>query len=108
MTTSDRASENSTPLVADEEYLEAHPVLKEHPDCADLHVFLYQFVDHEMSAQDRQRLEQHIDACPDCAEMVCAEEQIRQVLQHVCETNAPNSLRQKILQGLHQTHDPCV
>ncbi|MDR7354938.1 hypothetical protein J2S37_001476 [Corynebacterium felinum] len=30
------------------------------------------------------------------------------MLQHVCETNAPNSLRQKILQGLHQTHDPCV
>lgn len=71
-----------------------------HVDCEDIHVFLYQFVDKAMTAEEQKRLEAHLDLCPGCAEVVANETQLRGVLQKVCESAAPSSLCDRILKAL--------
>ena len=61
----------------------------------DLHIFLYELVDNELTDEDCSRLKRHISECPACAEKVAAETALREIL-HCCACDAPKSLRDKI------------
>ncbi|MDO5097579.1 MAG: mycothiol system anti-sigma-R factor [Corynebacterium sp.] len=88
------------------QWLESRPTIGETANCDDLHIFLYELVDKELTEADCAKLELHITQCPDCAEMVAAETELRDVLKKCTASPAPESLRSKIAQVIANTEFP--
>ncbi|MDO4630693.1 MAG: mycothiol system anti-sigma-R factor [Corynebacterium sp.] len=78
------------------QWADSRPQLSGECGCHDLHVFLYELVDRELTDEDCRRLEAHLKGCPSCAEIVEAETALREVLHRCSCSNAPQSLREKI------------
>ncbi|AKK05138.1 mycothiol system anti-sigma-R factor [Corynebacterium mustelae] len=90
----------------DIQWQESRPTIGETASCDDLHVFLYELVDKELTEADCAKLELHLAQCPDCAEMVAAETELRDVLKKCTTSPAPASLRSKIAQVIAETEFP--
>lgn len=65
-------------------------------NCSEVHQGLYELVDQALSAEDCERLQKHIENCPQCRAMLMAEEEFRAVLRQCCYGKAPETLRQRI------------
>ena len=50
----------------------SRPHVSSECNCHDLHIFLYELVDNELTDEDCSRLKRHISECPACAEKVAA------------------------------------
>lgn len=62
------------------EWAASRPHVSSECNCHDLHIFLYELVDNELTDEDCRRLKHHISECPACAEKVAAETALREVL----------------------------
>lgn len=90
----------------DNHWHENRPTIKETADCDDLHIFLYELVDKELTEADCTKLELHLAQCPECADMVAAETELRSVLKKCTASPAPESLRSTIAQVIAETEFP--
>ena len=50
------------------EWAASRPHVSSECNCHDLHIFLYELVDNELTDEDCSRLKRHISVCPACAE----------------------------------------
>lgn len=81
---------------SDSEWLAARPSISHTISCSDLHIYLYELVDHTLDPSNCARLEAHLATCPACAEFVAAEARLRELLQQCACCSAPITLRERI------------
>jgi mycothiol system anti-sigma-R factor len=70
--------------------------------CEDMDKLLQPFLDRELSENELQQVQAHLDACPPCVRVFHLEVSLRRVVRRACSESAPQSLRARILhhQGL--------
>lgn len=64
--------------------------------CAEFHGSMHELLDGELSAEQCNRLRQHLAYCQFCAQQLEAEVSFRGLLRQCCCQPAPESLRQRI------------
>ncbi|MBP3088747.1 mycothiol system anti-sigma-R factor [Corynebacterium sp. sy017] len=64
--------------------------------CSEVHVGMYALLDRELTPAECQRLEAHVAQCPECAQQIAAEVDLRQLLKKCCCQPAPESLKERI------------
>lgn len=69
-------------------------------DCNDTLRELYEFLDGEVTPEDRARLKQHLDDCSPCLAAFDFEAELRMVVRQRCTEPVPDELRMKIVQAL--------
>ncbi|AKE40721.1 anti sigma factor [Corynebacterium kutscheri] len=68
----------------------------EHDECVELRAYMFALLDQELTAEDCARLNEHVDNCPHCREMLEAESELRGLLRKCCCDPAPGRLRERI------------
>ena len=76
-------------------------------NCQEFDSVLQPFLDGEFEPEERVEVEAHLSGCPGCAQRVHEEARVQQSLrraarQAVASTRAPDALRARLQQGLHQ------
>ena len=61
---------------------------------------LYQFLDGEITDEDRTHIQQHLDDCSPCLAAFDFEAELRQVVRNRCVDTVPESLRARIAQAI--------
>ncbi|MCU1454768.1 MAG: anti-sigma factor [Acidimicrobiales bacterium] len=69
-------------------------------DCNETLRELYGFLDGELTPENRQHLQQHIDDCSPCLAAYDFELELRMVIRRRCVEQVPESLRRKIAEAL--------
>jgi mycothiol system anti-sigma-R factor len=69
-------------------------------DCNETLRELYQYLDGELTDEDRQHIQGHLDDCSPCLEAYDFEAELRLVVRHRCIEQAPESLRERIARVL--------
>jgi anti-sigma factor (TIGR02949 family) len=72
-------------------------------DCDRLVEVLYEYVDGDCDENLRERLAEHVEQCPTCLEQLGIEQQVRQLLQVRCTSQAPDGLRGRIVTALRSS-----
>ena len=68
------------------------------PDCAEVVLRLFEYVDNEAGPEDRQLIEQHLDACGSCLREYERDLLLKSLVRRACEPErAPRTLRMQIL-----------
>ena len=65
--------------------------------CAEVYESLFELLDGEVTAQRRQLLVAHLEACPACFEKLGIEKEVRDLIRRCCVTCAPLSLKERIV-----------
>lgn len=67
-------------------------------DCADVMLRLFEYVDHEAAAEDRQRIREHLSACASCLREYEHDVLLKAIVRRACGCEpAPEALRSQIL-----------
>lgn len=69
---------------------------KEQSECVRFDRWLTPYVDEELDAIHCLEVEDHLDVCPDCRDLVQGLRTTRNSLQRVCAVSAPSSLRERL------------
>ena len=69
-------------------------------DCKETLQELYQYLDGELTEDDRAHIAGHLDDCSPCLEAFDFEAELLQVVRNRCTDTAPESLRQRIAQAI--------
>lgn len=58
---------------------------------------LYQYLDRELSAEERLEVQRHLDQCPPCRDHFRFEENVLSIIGQRCrQTSAPTELRDRV------------
>jgi len=69
--------------------------------CPENEAFIHAYVDGEIAGEERGRFQEHLLACPSCANAVRAQERFRAAVRgHLAPVAAPEALRQRITQDI--------
>ncbi len=68
--------------------------------CRDITDYLFEYLDHQLSAVQSERLQAHISGCTRCTERAEAETHVRDILRASCREVAPVTLRVRIAQQI--------
>ncbi|WP_099025580.1 mycothiol system anti-sigma-R factor [Mycolicibacterium palauense] len=80
------------------------PVDPEHPECASVIAEVWTLLDGECTAETREKLRAHLDACPTCLRYYGVEERIKQLIAVKCSGDkAPEGLRQRLRLEISRT-----
>ena len=71
-------------------------------DCNETLRELYQYLDGELTDDDRVHIQAHLDDCSPCLAAYDFEAELRMVVRHRCIEQAPPELRARIAQALQQ------
>ncbi|WP_298490134.1 mycothiol system anti-sigma-R factor [uncultured Rothia sp.] len=63
---------------------------------------LYEFLDRELSPEQLRRVQSHLDACPECADVKDFELMIREKMRSSCAQQAPKQLKARLLQDVQK------
>jgi len=66
-------------------------------NCRDAEARLDQFVDRELTADEIEEVQHHLDSCPPCLQKFRYESQVRRLVRLACSELAPSSLRMRII-----------
>lgn len=80
----------------------------EHGDCDAARHTLYHFLDGELTAERRQVIREHLDACSPCFEAFDFEAELRTVIAKRCCEELPPGLTQRISAALNLEGHPPV
>ena len=69
-------------------------------DCNETLRELYQYLDGELTEDDRRHIQGHLDDCSPCLEAFDFEAELRMVVRHRCIEQVPESLRDRIARVL--------
>jgi mycothiol system anti-sigma-R factor len=69
-------------------------------DCNETLRELYLFLDGELTDEDREHIQQHLDDCSPCLEAYDFEAELRLVVKHRCTDTVPESLRARIAEAI--------
>ena len=69
-------------------------------DCNETLRELYQYLDGELSQDDRDHIAQHLDDCSPCLEAFDFEAELKQVVRNRCVDHAPESLRRRVAEAI--------
>lgn len=69
-------------------------------DCERVHLQVFRYVDGELTAWRRVRVERHLRRCPECKGGVEFERRIKIVLKRSCEVEVPEGLAERIRRAL--------
>ncbi len=75
-------------------------------DCEETHEHLHLLLDGELGLIRRRSVVRHLNDCSPCAEEASFEFDFRQVVARKCAEEAPEALRERILQNLGIQHQP--
>jgi mycothiol system anti-sigma-R factor len=82
----------------------AGPVDPEHPECAAVIAEVWTLLDGECTADTREKLRHHLDACPACLRYYGLEERIKKMIAKECSgEKAPESLRRRLRLEISRT-----
>ncbi|WP_167142763.1 zf-HC2 domain-containing protein [Canibacter zhoujuaniae] len=73
-------------------------------DCATLRAKVEELVHGELDAQEQQTLRAHIDGCDGCKSIEDTLHRLTKAVQRACKEQAPESLREVIMQQLRSNH----
>ena len=80
------------------------PVDPEHPECAAVIAEVWTLLDGECTSQTRERLRQHLEACPECFKHYGLEERIKALIATKCKgERAPEGLRERLRLEIRRT-----
>ena len=65
--------------------------------CAEVDHHLDEFLDGELTADDRELLEQHFRECPPCRAQLALALMLQRLVARSCVSRAPESLRKRVL-----------
>ena len=63
---------------------------------------LYEFLDRELSPEQLRTIQEHLNACPECADVKDFELMIREKMRSSCAQQAPEQLKARLLQDVHK------
>jgi anti-sigma factor (TIGR02949 family) len=66
-------------------------------DCGEALAHLYEFIDGEIGAEDKQRIAAHLDECGPCLDEFDVERLVKALVHRSCGEHAPNALRAKVV-----------
>jgi mycothiol system anti-sigma-R factor len=72
-------------------------------DCSETLHELYQYLDGELTEDDRQHIERHLNDCSPCFEAFDFEAELRMVIRRRCTESVPDRLRKKIADAIDWT-----
>jgi mycothiol system anti-sigma-R factor len=75
-------------------------------NCDDALHELYGYLDGELTAERRTKIQDHLDDCPPCYEAFDFEAELRVVIARKCTETVPESLKQRIAQAIAQESQP--
>ncbi len=75
-------------------------------DCERALVVLYQFLDGELTVERKQRIEFHLNGCPQCFSAFDFEQELRLVVRSKLQTQVPPMLRDRIGEALRSDLPP--
>ena len=73
-------------------------------DCNETLRELYQYLDGELTEDDRTHIQEHLDDCSPCLEAFDFEAELRMVIRHRCIEQVPDELRARVEAALHDEH----
>jgi mycothiol system anti-sigma-R factor len=76
-----------------------------HDDCASVLEHVYEYIDHEMAADDLATVKQHLDECSPCLAEYGLEQAVKALVQRCCCETAPEELRAKVLSKIRQVQE---
>jgi mycothiol system anti-sigma-R factor len=66
-------------------------------ECAELIAKVWNFIDGECNAEDREKLRKHLDECPPCEQLHGLEERLKMLIATKCRgEKAPETLRERL------------
>ena len=71
-----------------------------HANCDDARHTLYEFLDGELTAEVKQEIQQHLEACAPCFEKFDFEAEVLLIISRKCSEQVPPGLHEKILAAL--------
>jgi mycothiol system anti-sigma-R factor len=71
-------------------------------ECNDTLRELYQFLDGELTEDDRTHIQQHLDDCSPCLAAFDFEAELRIVVRNRCVDTVPEALRNRIARAIEQ------
>lgn len=73
------------------------PIDPDHPGCAAVIAEVWTLLDGECTAETRERLKQHLEACPACLRHYGVEERVKRLIAMKCSgEKAPDGLRERL------------
>ncbi len=69
-------------------------------DCNKTLQELYQYLDGDLTDDDRSHIQHHLDDCSPCLEAFDFEAELRQVVRNRCVDHVPDSLRARIAEAI--------
>lgn len=73
-------------------------------DCSSALAELYQFLDMELTAENKSAIAAHLDACGPCVEVFDFHVELKALVARCCTTEVPSELRARILAELDRSH----
>lgn len=71
-------------------------------DCNETLREIYEYLDGELTHEEKAKLHQHLEECQPCFEAFDFEAELREVIRKRCTENVPDSLRNKVRLALEQ------
>ncbi|HEY7052941.1 MAG TPA: mycothiol system anti-sigma-R factor [Mycobacterium sp.] len=76
----------------------------DHADCAAVMAEVWTLLDGECTAETRDKLRHHLEACPGCLRYYGVEERIKALIANKCGGDkAPERLRQRLMMEISRT-----
>jgi mycothiol system anti-sigma-R factor len=72
------------------------------PDCNETLREIYDYLDGELTNDEKAKLRRHLEECQPCFEAYDFEAELREVIRKRCTESVPESLRDKVRQALEQ------
>lgn len=69
-------------------------------DCSKTLRDLYQYLDGDLTDDDRSHIQHHLDDCSPCLEAFDFEAELRHVVRNRCVDQVPDALRQRIARAI--------
>ena len=70
-------------------------------DCDDALHELYHYLDGELTAERREKIQAHLESCPPCFEGFDFEAELRIVIARKCTDQVPDALMSRIADAIH-------
>jgi mycothiol system anti-sigma-R factor len=74
-------------------------------NCDQVMAQLYRYIDQDMSWEDLERMQAHLDVCLDCVYEMDAVDRLRRLLRRSCVERAPDELRRRVAARLAEMRD---
>ena len=73
-------------------------------DCAEVLERLAFFVDHELEDADEAVIQQHLDECQPCLDMLFFEQRMKVQLARSCSEPCPDAVRERVRVRIREVH----